>query len=63
MGAFDVPLAANGMGFVQLRFKQHAELMFTGPLRYKSEAEKCSFLMLWIRDKGRDKQHFGSNGG
>ena len=25
------------------RFKQHAELMFSGPLKTKSEAEKCSY--------------------
>ena len=36
------------------RFKQHAVLMFTGPIRQKIEAEKCSFLLLWIGDKGRD---------
>lgn len=36
------------------RFKQHAELMFTGPLKEKTEQEKCSFILLWIGDKGRD---------
>lgn len=36
------------------RFKQHAELMFTGPLREKEEADKCSYLLLWIGEKGRD---------
>ena len=36
------------------RFKQHAELMFTGPLREKEEVEKCSYLLLWIGEKGRD---------
>lgn len=36
------------------RFKQHTELMFTGPLKEKNEQEKCSFLLLWIGDKGRD---------
>lgn len=35
-------------------FKQHAELMYTGPLKTKTEEEKCSFLLLWIGDKGRD---------
>ena len=36
------------------RIKQHAELMFSGPLREKSEAEKCSYLLIWVREKGRD---------
>ena len=36
------------------RFKQHAELMFSGPLRGKTEEEKCSYLLLWIGEKGRD---------
>lgn len=36
------------------RFRQHAELMFTGPLREKEEADKCSYLLLWIGEKGRD---------
>ncbi|CAI5681852.1 unnamed protein product [Oreochromis niloticus] len=36
------------------RFKQHAELMFAGPLRGKEEADKCSYLLLWVGEKGRD---------
>ena len=36
------------------KFKQHMELMFKGPLKGKSEAEKCAFLLLWIGEKGRD---------
>lgn len=36
------------------RFKQQAELMFSGPLREKCEPEKCSYLLLWIGDKGQD---------
>ena len=36
------------------RFKQHVELMFSGPLKDRSEEQKCSFLLLWIGDKGRD---------
>ena len=27
-------------------FKQHAELMFSGPLKSRSEAEKCSYLLI-----------------
>ncbi|KAL0968110.1 hypothetical protein UPYG_G00262530 [Umbra pygmaea] len=36
------------------RFKQHAELVFSGPLREKREQDKCSYLLLWIGEKGRD---------
>ena len=36
------------------KFKQHLELMFKGPLKSKSEAEKCAYLLIWIGDKGRD---------
>ncbi|XP_060084332.1 uncharacterized protein K02A2.6-like [Ylistrum balloti] len=28
--------------------------MFTGPLKGKSEPEKCSYLMLWVGEKGRN---------
>ena len=36
------------------RFKQHVELMFTGPLSEKSEPELCSYLLIWVGEKGRD---------
>ncbi|KAL9964120.1 hypothetical protein ACROYT_G027704 [Oculina patagonica] len=36
------------------RFKQHVELMFTGPLKSKNETEKCSYLLIWVGQKGRD---------
>ena len=36
------------------RFKQHAELMFSGPYSEKSEEEKCSYLLIWVGEKGRD---------
>ena len=35
-------------------FKQHAELMFSGPLKSHSEAEKCNYLLIWSGQKGRD---------
>jgi len=59
MEAFGVPTLrmewdSSNLPDAWRRFKQHAELMFTGPLRQKTEAEKCSFLLLWIGDKGRD---------
>ena len=28
--------------------------MFTGPLKSRGEAEKCSYLLLWAGQKGRD---------
>lgn len=36
------------------KFRQHAELMFSGPLKKKGEDEKCSYLLLWSGEKGRD---------
>lgn len=35
-------------------FRQHVEFMFSGPLKGKEEPEKCSFLMLWVGEKGRN---------
>ena len=35
-------------------FKQHAGLMFSGPLKSRSEAEKCSYLLIRSSQKGRD---------
>ena len=34
-------------------FKEHCEFMFGGPLKSKSEEEKCNYLMLWAGEKGR----------
>ena len=28
--------------------------MFSGPLNSRSEAEKCSYLLIWSGQKGRD---------
>jgi len=36
------------------RCKQHVELMFTGPLKSRNKAEKCSYLLIWVSQKGRD---------
>ncbi len=36
------------------KFQHHAELMFSGPLKKKGEDEKCSYLLLWVGEKGRD---------
>ena len=36
------------------KFQQHVELVFNGPLEKKSEKAKCTYLLLWIGEKGRD---------
>ena len=36
------------------KFKQHLQLMFKGPLKGKSEEEKCAYLLLWVGENGRD---------
>ena len=36
------------------KFKRHVELVFSGPLKSKTEEEKVSYLLLWMGDKGRD---------
>ena len=35
-------------------FRQHCEFTFGGPLKRKSEDEKCNYRMIWVGDKGRD---------
>ncbi len=35
------------------KFKQHAELIFGGPLQSKSEDAKVNYLLIWIGEKGR----------
>ena len=39
------------------KFMRHTALMFSGPLKSKTEEEKVSYLSLWVGDKGRDIQH------
>lgn len=36
------------------KFRQHVQLMFTGLLQSKNQAERCSYLLLWVGEKGRD---------
>ena len=36
---------------------RHTALMFSGPLKAKTEEEKVSHLLLWVGDKGRDIRH------
>ena len=35
------------------KFKLHVELVFSGPLKDKSEEDKVSYLLLWIGEEGR----------
>ena len=45
--AKDLPLAFKA-------FKKHCNFMFGGPLKAKSEEEKCNYLMFWTGEKGRN---------
>lgn len=36
------------------KFRQHVDLIFSGPLADKDEAIHCKYLLLWIGDRGRD---------
>ena len=36
------------------KFKQHADLMFEGPISDKTDAQKICYLLLWVGEKGRD---------
>ena len=35
-------------------FRRHVDFIFGGPLKGKSEEEKCNYLMLWVGDVGRN---------
>lgn len=35
-------------------FVQHVNFTFSGPLKKKSEEEKCAYLMIWVGQKGRE---------
>lgn len=35
-------------------FQQHCEFTFGGPLKCKSEEQRCNYLMIWVGEKGRD---------
>ena len=34
------------------RFKQKCELLFEGPLKPRTEDQKCKYLLLWTGDYG-----------
>ena len=36
------------------KFKRHVEIVFSGPLKDKSEEEHISYLLLLVGEKGRD---------
>ena len=55
----DVPVPVMNWNAVNLpdswkKFRQHAQLMFSGPLKEKGEPEKVSYLLIWVGEKGRD---------
>jgi hypothetical protein len=35
-------------------FQQHCEFAFGGPLKGKSEEQRCNYLMIWVGENGRD---------
>ena len=35
------------------KFKDHAELMFKGPLKRIGEEEQCAYLLIWVGETGR----------
>ena len=45
---------AKNLPEVWKKFRQHTELMFSGPLRRLGEKAKVSFLLIWVGEKGRD---------
>jgi transposase InsO family protein len=44
---------ANNLEEEWKKFKQHADLVFQGPLVKANEAEKCAYLLIWVGEKGR----------
>ena len=42
----------NALG--RRKFTRTLELMFSGPLAATKEEEKCSYLLVWCGEKGRD---------
>ena len=36
------------------KFERHIKLIFSGPLKEKSEEEQISFLLIWVGEKGQD---------
>ena len=34
--------------------KEHSEVEFRGPLKDRSEEERCNYLMIWVGKKGRE---------
>ena len=36
------------------KFQKHVDLMFAGPYKAKTEAEKTVYLLIWVGEKGRD---------
>lgn len=36
------------------KFERHMNLIFSGPLKEKTEEEKVAFLLIWVGEKGQD---------
>ena len=45
---------ANDLETSWKSFQQHAEFVFSVPLKAKTEVEKCSYSMIWVGEKGRN---------
>lgn len=42
---------SGALPWVWKKFKAYAEFLFNGPLKEKSEKEKCNYLMIWVKKK------------
>ena len=36
------------------KFERHIKLIFSGPLKDKTEEEEIAFLLIWVGEKGQD---------
>jgi hypothetical protein len=46
--------ASSNLPEAWTQFQEHTALIFAGPLRDREESEKCTYLLLWIGQKGRE---------
>lgn len=42
---------SGALPWVWKKFKAYAEFLFNGPLKEKSEKEKCNYLMIWVKKR------------
>ena len=45
---------SNNLPLAWKNFKEHTDLIFNGALNSKDEPTKCTYLLLWVGQKGRD---------